>query len=221
VDDVNLAGLIRDEVNRRLASVKTVVRRGVLSAQVGATYFCQVQGHGAERYSDVEVWQPYGFASRAPAGSEAIVVNPDGRGEGAIVILVTSRANRPGLEDGEACIHGEAGSSQPIVKVAKNGDIELSPESGSEAKVGRGATEKILKGSTFNTNLSARLQAVFTILVAWSQVSPPNAATNAAAIQGIWDMLWGLWQDMGGLGSQTTPPWMPGTDWLAEEGRVK
>lgn len=100
--------------------------RGVLSrAQSAAGLMGNVSLREAEDVADVEVAQPWGFAS-APVDGECIVL-PIGSAGHLVVVGSLDKSGRPALQDGEAAIYASSGA-QVILK--SNGDVEVTPAAG-------------------------------------------------------------------------------------------
>jgi len=81
-----------------------------------------------EEVDDAERFQEYGFTSVPIEGAEAVIVFPNGDRSHPLVVAVDDRRYRPvGLERGEVAIYHKDGA---IIKLNKDGDIELTPKSG-------------------------------------------------------------------------------------------
>lgn len=87
-----------------------------------------------EPRDDVERLQNYGFTSHPEDGAEVLAACVGGRRDHAVVIAVDDRRYRIGnLEKGEVLVYSKTGSK---VLLKANGDIEVTPSSGTTAIVG-------------------------------------------------------------------------------------
>jgi len=145
--------MVRREVARaRIAGVQAV-RRATLGTEAGSNYTAQVQGHDAETWEGVEVWQQVGLASRPSAGAEAVVVALDGAGEGAVVVATQDRGVRPTLATGEVALHG-IGSDRGQVTMRASGDVDHEPAGTGTVNVGGTAAacvDYLLLGTTYDS----------------------------------------------------------------------
>ena len=129
-----------DQLARLLAPlqrrISNMIARGVVSKVDDAQ---DVQGMQLDLLTDetrdgIERFQNYGFTSKPMEGAEAVVVFVDGRRDNGLVIAVDDRRYRVvSLEDGEVAIYDSTGS---VVKLKANGDISLTPSSGTVAVTG-------------------------------------------------------------------------------------
>lgn len=108
----------------------------------GGSQTATVEVHRHVERSDVEIVQPFGFASRGPAGSEMVVLAVGGD-QGDLVGLPTSApGNRlGGLEEGEAAMHNLKGDR---VHAKKDGSIESTSRKRVKSKV-KDATVEVLE----------------------------------------------------------------------------
>lgn len=90
-------------------SIRSIVMRGVVEKTEDdqESQLAKVKiGAGIER-TDVEVMQPFGVASRAPAGGAAVLLAVGGDTGDLVLLPVSSPAFRLGkLAEGEAALHG-------------------------------------------------------------------------------------------------------------------
>lgn len=171
--------VVEKEMGRVVRRLGGLVRRGVITL-ASAAHTVQVEGLTGERYHDVPLWQQYGFASRPPAGGDAMMIAPEGRGELAVAVATSDRSQRPtDLESGEAVMYGPS-ASQGQVRCRADGTIDLLPYTGKTVNVG-GPTgaELMLLGETVTadvvtfatgltpTNLSERAAALVTAAAGW------------------------------------------------------
>lgn len=108
-------------IRRRIAGM---VSRAVLQSLNSETglQLAKVSMLAGEQKADIEHFEPYGFTSKAHAGSEAIVLFVGGDRSHGIVISVADRRYRlNGLEGGEAAIYDDQGQA---VVIRRNG-LEL------------------------------------------------------------------------------------------------
>jgi phage baseplate assembly protein V len=92
--------------------MQMVVARAVVNLinDGGAMQIVQVSMF-ADETDDAEHFQPYGFTSSPPGGSEAVVVCPQGNRDHPIVIVVTDRNTRfDGLSAKDSAIYTDAGN---------------------------------------------------------------------------------------------------------------
>lgn len=151
-----------DQVDRKLARMAEqlghIARRGVLTLSP-SDYFCQAEAHQGERYSDVELWQQFGFTSRPPAGAEVLLIKVGGRGEGAIAVATQARGERPtGLAAGDTWLYASGSSTQALIKILADGNIQLLPGgAGDTVDVGSSPIDYMLLGTGFDTALRTLL----------------------------------------------------------------
>jgi phage gp45-like len=132
-----------------------IIRRGIM--RTGATSaFVQVAAADGEQFDGVENWQQFGFASRPPAGTEALVLLVDGNPDQAVCTATQSRGDRPaGMAVGDACLFSAvSGSDQAAVKCLATGDVDVYCGTGDHVHIGgpTGAQEMLL-GVTVRDNL--------------------------------------------------------------------
>ncbi|WP_313079076.1 phage baseplate assembly protein V [Atlantibacter sp.] len=87
---------------------------------VDASKKCQVvdlELIAGEPKSSIEHLEPYGFTSKAQAGSEALVLFPDGdRSHGVVVVVSDRRYRMKGLKDGEVALYDDQGQSVTLTR---------------------------------------------------------------------------------------------------------
>jgi len=106
-------------------ALRSLVMRAVAksSADDGETQLAELTlAEGVER-SEVEVLQPFGFASRAPAGGAAVVLAVGGDTGDLVLLPIASPGSRlGGLGEGDAAIYGLNGDR---IVVKADGSIEI------------------------------------------------------------------------------------------------
>lgn len=163
---------IRKEVRRAMSKAHEVVRRGTLGTGASSDYTAQVQGIDGETWERVEVWQQYGLASRPDTGAEVALIEPDGAGEGAVIVATQDRAHRPSCDAEETVVYGKKATGQPTVRLkptgqlvaqaggatpgnvdlTATGSIDLTPGGAGLVNVGGPtAVDFLIKGTTFNS----------------------------------------------------------------------
>lgn len=85
----------------------TVIRTVIKAVRTGKIQLIDVKGRG-EDFTDKELFQHYGFASRPLPESEGILLFLGGV-DNAIVIATEDRRYRLALQDGEVCLYTDEG----------------------------------------------------------------------------------------------------------------
>ena len=177
---------VREVVDRARFELSRIVRRGLIGTSTSGG-FVQVKAGDGERFDATELWQQFGFTSRPPAGSEAIVVLVDGNPDQAIAVAGTSRADRPGgLAAGDACLHAAlSGSDQAAVKCCASGDVQIYCGTGDSVYVG-GSTgaESMILGDTMLINLGTFLSGLDAINLAARATTLAGQLAGWAATKG-------------------------------------
>jgi phage gp45-like len=167
---MSLLQTIRGEIAKQARKGAGSIRRAMISVAAGADYFLSATGLAGETWTELELWQAYGLASRPPVGGEALVVRPDSEGgEGAVAIATNDRNHRPSdLAAGEVVIYGKSATGQPLIRLKPGGDIELIPATASFLELGSASpADFALKGTTFHTAMAAYLTAMATAKTTW------------------------------------------------------
>jgi phage baseplate assembly protein V len=116
----------------------------------------QIGGIHGGPYDGCEHLQPYGISGVPPAGSEAIVVFPNGDRLHPLVFAVGDRASRPtGGAAGDFTVYNAAGAR---ITLLATGDIDVHPAPGGKVRVhGGGATDALVTQQQFvnHTHLTA------------------------------------------------------------------
>ncbi len=129
-------------------SVQMVVARAVVNLinDGGAMQIVQVSMF-ADEADEAEHFQPYGFTSSPPGGSEAVVVCPQGNRDHPIVIVVTDRNTRfAGLAPLDSAIYTDAGN-RVHVKSA-DGSIAAVPDGAGLVHLGADAAAEFVGQAT-------------------------------------------------------------------------
>ncbi len=110
--------------NRTERKLRNLVTRSVLSRTVTRKGVRRLQMEMWEGYTvdGVELVEPYGFASHAPAGAEPIVINVGGNSGRAFALLVNDRRHRIDITENQTVIFTANGDK---VHIKNNGEIEL------------------------------------------------------------------------------------------------
>ena len=155
-----------------------ILRRGILGA-VQASGKCQVEAGTGENYDQAEHWQEFGFSSRPPAGTEALVAQAEGDSDDPIVVATNNRTHRPtDMAAGDAVLYSSAATaSQPQVRMQADGIIKLLvPDAAGEVHV-VGDAEPLVLGDQIGADLWA-----FASSLALA-VTVANVATAATALK--------------------------------------
>lgn len=165
-------GQIRRILDPLRARLQNLVARAVVQVVDDGAKLQRVQVGAAagEDIDDGEHFQPYGFASVPPAGSEAVVLFPNGDRSHPLVIVASDRATRlTGQAAGEVAIYHPDGAR---VILRDGGDVEIYPGSGGEVRIGSaGASDPVA--------LKSDLQAVYDAISG----GVPVAMDGGAALQ--------------------------------------
>jgi phage gp45-like len=134
----------------------------------GPVQTCKLEGEDSEDPLEVESFLPYGFSSRAPAGSEGIAVGIGGDTTQATVIAAQKKSNRPtGLEEGE-------------VTLDFLGTVKLYLGSDGKLYVGaKDADEPALKGTTTKQHIDTHVHPTAFGLSGAPTVELPTAALSS------------------------------------------
>jgi phage baseplate assembly protein V len=106
---MRIARKVTEPIKRR---VQMMVSRAVVNLvnDGGAMQIVQVSML-ADEVDDAEHFQPYGFTSSPPGGSEAVVVFPQGNRDHPIVVVVADRGSRfAGLAPKDSALYTDAGN---------------------------------------------------------------------------------------------------------------
>lgn len=207
---------ILNEIDKRIQRVKqqlgSIVRRGLIEIATTAEYFVQVSGYEGERNTDIELWQHYGFCSRPPAGTEALYLNPGGRGEGAIVAATSNRTHRPSIGEGDSVLYAAvSGDSQARVDCLAAGDIDLFPGlTANTVNVGGTAVscvDYLLKGTAFKAAMDTYLVSMAAAKTVWDAAAPSQALGDVITF-------------IDSLNAATTALQSTSSTWLASNGKV-
>lgn len=146
-------------------AVLTAVVEGVVKRWSGT-------GRAGETFTGRELFQHYGFTSRALAGAEAIVVQ---RGAALVVIAEDDRRFRLAIEAGEVCLNDDLGSQ---VYLKRGGEVALVAPS----KVTVTAPEVVVTASTSVTVTSPTVTVTASTSVTFT--TPLVAITGALTVGG-------------------------------------
>jgi hypothetical protein len=133
------------KLERRLrARIRGIVRRAVIGNLNTDTGFQTVQAKtlADDVRDDVELFEPYGFTSSPPAGSEALVFSVGGDGSHLVALAAGSRTVRLAVGAGEVAVYNEAGAS---IVLRDDGSIEVFPAAGQVVRLGGPGGEPVAR----------------------------------------------------------------------------
>lgn len=148
--------------------------------------------HGDED-EGVELFEPYGFTSAPPPGSEGIVLRVGAERAGAVGLCFGARTVRlAGVGPSEVAMYDDAGAS---VVLRQSGAIEVTPSTGGTVLLGGPlAVEPVALGtalvaalSTFATSIGARTTTLNTAAQVYFAVPLPTPAQQTAYLTALAD----------------------------------
>lgn len=159
--------MIHTELDRQVGRIRgqvvgAVARAVLREVQTGGGFArATVDLRADEEREDVEVLEPYGFTSAAPAGSEGVALAVGGDASHHVVLALGNRSLRlKALKDGEVAVYSREGQTillktdgNIVVTVAPTKRIELGGE-GPNPNVTR-VGDKVKPTTTFTTVISA------------------------------------------------------------------
>lgn len=169
-------------IGRAMDVAARIIRRGIVKL-TSDDYFQQIEGFAnpddvPETFNGVELWQHFGFTSRPPAESEALIAKVDGDAEQPICFATQNRSERPAISSGDSAIYSEkTGSDQAIVKPRADLDVDVVPGPTQFANVGGAKGDAALELALLGASFTTRLTTLNTTLTA-----VPNATDLATAI---------------------------------------
>lgn len=172
---------IRDLVDGMLRPIRTRIYTMISRAVVEfirkddtGMQVLKLQALALESRDGVEHFQPFGFGSVPPPGSEALVVCPGGNRSHMVAVVVDERVTRlKTLVAGEAALYNQTNTA--IVHVKATGEVEISGAvkvklNTPAVELGPAAIEAVIKGNTFQALFNAHTHIGST---AGNQTSPP------------------------------------------------
>lgn len=163
---------------RRIANA---ARRVVVTLSTGGLWqvagFDRGDGEDGEPPFQAPVFQGIGFASRPSGDTEAEAILVRLGEEAYAVVGLRDEDIRISLEQGETAIFNKAGA---VVKLTKDGDIELTPAAGRQVKAGGAAVDGVIKGTARNTAEQTFLTALNTFAQATLAAAPAKSAFATA-----------------------------------------
>lgn len=161
--------LTADDWERIRAMVTALVRYTTMQGT-------QADGHGdsVDGYTDGTIsgskgdlgtrrMFPWGFDSRPPAGTEALVLSVGGGTSNAVLVANARDANAPDLDDGEVAIWNKATGA--VIKIDKYGNITITTATGKAITVDGTATGTVtVKGSAITLQPTAAVATVPVLL---------------------------------------------------------
>lgn len=169
--------------------VRGLVRRGVIgtSDSSGAGQTVQAKLLAGDVADAVEHFEPYGFTSHPPAGSEGLVFAVGGERAHAVGINFGDRGSRlAGLEQGEAAMYHPSGSS---IIMRNDGSIEIVAAPGETVNIGgvppdalpvARETDPVAPNADMVTWMG-QVNAAITAMAAPFNVSPPAPMSSLGA----------------------------------------
>lgn len=136
---VNAKQLLRalGKLERRIkAKLRSVVRRGTLAsiATDGARQTVQTKALADDVRDDVEYFEPYGFTSGAPAGSECIILNVGADTSHGVAIMAGGREYRiADVGEGEVAVYHRDGAAAVF---RNDGSVEIYGSQGQPVRLG-------------------------------------------------------------------------------------
>lgn len=179
VDVARIARKVMEPIKR---GMQMVVARAVVNLinDGGAMQIVQVSMF-ADEADEAEHFQPYGFTSSAPAGSEAVVVCPQGNRDHPIVIVVTDRNTRfAGLATKDAAMYTDNGN-RVHVKSA-DGSIAVVPSSSGLVHLGADAAADFVALAAKVDSELAAIKAAYDVHTHTHGVGPGTTAVPVPTI---------------------------------------
>jgi hypothetical protein len=172
---MSITAVVQKQVDRAMGKVAQMFRRAIVKT-VNAQGFGQLEAFAGENYDSTEFWQHFGFASRPPAGTEALIVLVDADGEKPIATVTTNRAEKPpALAVGDAALFGTKDGSglQALVWAKADGDVDITAATSGFVTLGGSAAagEFAIKGESLETKLDNLNTAVNSITPAGSSAA--------------------------------------------------
>jgi len=121
-----LNDMVRTQVDKAMAKVRSGIRRVTLGTGGSSTFTAQLEGIDDETFEAAELWHPHGLTSRPPTGTEAVAVEPEGSGEGVVVVATANRTEEPSVDAEEVVLYGKSGTGQPTFRLKPNGNLLFS-----------------------------------------------------------------------------------------------
>lgn len=173
------------KLERKLkAKIRSVAKRGTIGsiATDGERQTVQTKALADDVRDDVELFEPYGFTSGAPAGSECLIVNVGADQAHGVAIMAGGREYRiAGVGEGEVAVYHRDGAAAVF---RNDGSVEIYGSQGQPVRLGTPvppAEFHAVAREGDPVNVPA-LDALATILNSWV---PPVAPTidNGAALK--------------------------------------
>lgn len=217
---VNAKQLLRalGKLERRIkAKLRSVVRRGTLAKITtdGARQTVQTKGLADDVRDDVEYFEPYGFTSGAPAGSECVVLNVGADTSHGIAIMAGGREYRiAGVGEGEVAVYHRDGAAAVFrndgsveIYGSQSQPVRLGPAGGPPHLPVARETDPVMAAPDFQTWITAVTSAVATMAAAFNVAAPVVGAPGTIPAPTIADLVaptdFGL-IEAGGEGSEST-----------------
>ncbi len=157
---------------------KGLLRRATLGTLKTSTLLQSIQAGTLKDDEDdgVELFEPYGFTSGPPAGSEGLILRMGGERAGSIGIMFGNRTFRLQVVQGEVALYDDQGAS---IILKRDGNIPQTPGPGGTVQLGGDAAVLAVARETdptaSDTSMTAWIVGVQATLVAMA------ALFNAAA----------------------------------------
>lgn len=159
----DIRALVHNYITPLRRDVANMTARAVvqLVSNLPSIQTMQVGVLDGESVDEIEHYQPYGFSSVPPVGSNAIVLFPGGDRASGVVIVATERGTRPtDQEPGEVAIYHRSGAR---VEFKDNGDVLAYPSGAGVVRLGDPSAT--LAAAT-NVDLKALVSAIAAAAVA-------------------------------------------------------
>lgn len=125
------------KLERRIkAKLRSIARRGTLAKITtdGDRQTVQTKGLADDVRDDVEYFEPYGFTSGAPAGSECVILNIGADTAHGVAIMAGGREYRlAGVGEGEVALYHRDGAA---VVLRNDGSVEVYGSQGQPVRLG-------------------------------------------------------------------------------------
>jgi len=140
---MNPTAQLRSFVVAIVARMRRPAALGAVAEATGTS--CTVQSEDEDELLRGRLLQQYGFASRPPAGSPAVVVFRGGSSAGSLVVATGAASYTVALADGEVALYHPSGAQ---VLLDRDGNVTLQAAPGAEVRLGSGATEAVVCGDS-------------------------------------------------------------------------
>lgn len=188
IDTIRTVRAMTREIRGR---VRGLIRRSTLGTLnvAGQLQTMQAKTTADDVDDDVELFEPYGFTSGPPAGSEGLVLRVGGERGHSVALAFGKRSTRPsGVLQGEVSVYHESGAH---VTLRTDGSIEVYPANGQAVKLGGEGGLPVARQTDPvgpSVDMAAWMAAVNTALVAVPSTAltvPPPASLGSVTTGGM------------------------------------